>query len=230
MIGRDHKLGGLAARLTYLLAFLLLLQNLAPVAEAASLGVTIERVDSASFPTVTIFGSVANDQGLPITGLDQSAFGIFEDNKAVEQFTVRSNANAEPVAATFLIDTSSTTGSDGELAAAKLAANAFIDKMNTNDTAAIISFGGQAQLVQGFTNDKAKLKAAIDGLKSNGSRAQYDAISLAAAQQASAQAARRAIILTTDGGDNASTNVKQMGDAIKAANDSKTPVFTIGVG
>lgn len=225
---RDQMHGGLAVRLSCFLVILLIVQSLAGVAEAASLGVTIERVDAANFPTVTIYGSVANDQGLPITGLDQSAFNILEGNKAVEQFTVRSNANAEPVAATLLLDTSSSVDGDGALAASKQAADAFIDKMNSNDTAALISFNDQAQVVQSFTNDKTKLKAAVDGLKSGGSRAQFDAISQAAAQQGSAQAARRAIILVTDGADNASKI--QMGDAIKAANDSKTPVFTIGVG
>lgn len=225
---RDQVPGGLAARLSCFLVILLIVQSLSGVAEAASLGVTIERVDAANFPTVTIYGSVANDQGLPITGLDQSAFNVLEGNKAVEQFTVRSNANAEPVAATLLLDTSSSVDGDGALAASKLAADAFIDKMNANDTAALISFNDQAQVVQSFTNDKTKLKAAVDGLKSGGSRAQFDAISQAASQQGSAQAARRAIILVTDGADNASKI--QMGDAIKAANDSKTPVFTIGVG
>ena len=225
---RDQMPGGLAARLSCFLVILLIMQSIPGVAEAASIGVTIERVDAANFPTVTIYGSVANDQGLPITGLDQSAFNVLEGNKAVEQFTVRSNANAEPVAATLLVDTSSSVGGDGALTASKQAADAFIDKMNANDTAALISFNDQAQVVQSFTNDKTKLKAAVDGLKSGGSRAQFDAISQAAAQQGSAQAARRAIILVTDGADNASKI--QMGDAIKAANDSKTPVFTIGVG
>jgi len=227
MIVQNPKRRALAMPAVFIVTLIILGQTLAAVAQAASLGVTIEKVDASSFPTVSIYGSVANDQGVPITGLDQSSFSVLEDDKAVEQFQVRSTIDNEPVAATLLVDVSSTMAGS-KLDATKQAANAFVDKMGSRDTTMVIAFNDQAKVIQDFTGDKTKLKAAIAGLSATGGRAAYSGITAAASQQASAQAARRAIILITDGSDNASKI--SMGDAIKAANDSKTPVFTVGVG
>jgi hypothetical protein len=78
------------ARTSRCLAVLLVLALLAPVAEAAGLGLALHQVDSSQFPKVRAFVSVANDQGVRIADLEQDpqAFEVLEDDKPVAGFQV----------------------------------------------------------------------------------------------------------------------------------------------
>lgn len=202
---------------------------LAPVAEAAGIGLAIQQIDSSQFPKVRVYVSVADSGGVPITGLDDQAFQLVEDGKPVT--SIRSQPiidSQEPVAVVFIIDVSGSMNDAGKMDSAKQAATAFVDTMGPNDSAALISFSDTVKIDQGYTNDKAALKKAIAQLAAKGDTAIYDAVSQAAVLQGAVPQRRKVMLLMTDGDDNRSK--QSLDGAISAAKASGAPLFAIGLG
>ena len=219
------------------LAVLLVLALLAPVAEAAGLGLAMHQVDSSQFPKVRAFVSVANDQGVRIADLEQDpqAFEVLEDDKPVAGFQVEPIvASQEPVAVALVIDVSGSMNDEGKMDAAKQAASAFVDTMGPKDAGAVISFSKEVKVVQPYTADRAALKGAIGGLKPEGATLLYDAIAESATLMGSVQEQRKVMVLLTDGEnelpvDRPSKNTT-LDAAIAAAKNAKTPIFAVGLG
>lgn len=198
-------------------------------AAAANLGVAVQKIDTTQFPKVRAYVSVANGQGVPITGLDQSAFTLLEDDKAVEQFQVEPIVDSqEPIAVVMAIDVSGSMNDQGKIDGARKAATAFVDTLGPKDSVALISFSDQVHILQGYTSDHAALKNGIGQLKAQGDTAIYDAIIEASLLQGAVPQQRKVILLLTDGED---TKSKQSLDAaLAAATRAKVPVFAVGLG
>jgi Mg-chelatase subunit ChlD len=93
------------------------------VAEAAELGLTVQQVDSSQYPKVRVEVSVADSQGVPITGLDRQAFELYENNQEIGDFQIEPIINSqEPVAIALVIDVSGSMASENRLDHAKQAA------------------------------------------------------------------------------------------------------------
>lgn len=207
----------------------LLVALLVQIVEAASFTVTIQQVDSSQFPVVRGYVSVLDSQGIPITGLDTSAFQVLEDDKTVKDLSVNPVVNAqEPVAIAFVIDASSGMNQGGRLDFTKQAMKAFINGMAVNDTVAILTFSDSVNVAQGYTSDKTLLSNVVSQLKANGGRAMYDAVVEAAQFQAAVPQRRKVILLMTSGDDDHSK--QNVDGAIQAAKNAGTPVFVIGLG
>jgi Ca-activated chloride channel homolog len=211
-----------------LVAVLLVLSVFA-VAEAAELGLTVQQVDTSQFPKVRVEVSVADSQGVPITGLDRQAFELREGNQEISDFQVEPIINAqEPVAIALIIDVSGSMASENRLGHAKQAASAFIDTMGPRDSAAVISFASDVQIVQGYTSDKATLKSAVDKLEAKGNTALYDSVLQASQLQGALPQRRKVMLVLADGEDNQS---KQTIDAsIAAVRGSGALLFVVALG
>lgn len=173
--------------------------------------------------------SVADSQGVPITGLDSQSFQVQEDDKPVSGLRVQPVIDSqEPVAIAFIIDVSGSMNDAGKLDGAKQAASAYVDTMGPNDSAALISFSDEVKIVQGYTSDREALKKAINQLTAKGDTAIYDAVIQAAILQGAVPQRRKVMLLMTDGEDNRSK--QSLDAAISAARNANTPVFAIGLG
>ncbi|MBX6772647.1 MAG: VWA domain-containing protein [Chloroflexi bacterium] len=211
----------LAALITVLLG--------ATVATAAGVGLAIQQVDSSQFPRVRVYVSVADSDGVPITGLDAQAFQLSEDGKPVNGLQVQPIIDSqEPIAVALIMDVSGSMNDAGKLTGAKNAASAFVDTMGPNDTAALISFSDSVTISQGYTGNHDALKKAISQLAAKGDTALYDAVIQAAVLQGAVPQQRKVMLLLTDGAD---TKSKQSLDAaISAAKGAGAPVFAVGLG
>src|SRR5262249_48366160 len=96
------------------------------------------------------------------------------------------------------------------------------------DTAAVISFADQANVVQEFTSDRGALNRAIDGLQAGGDTALYDAVVRGALLSAALPQARRVILLVTDGDDTRST--AKVDDALRGVAAGRSLTYAIGLG
>lgn len=134
--------------------------------------------------------------------LRRQDFHIFEDG--VEQQLAYFAAVDDPFTVALLIDNSRST--TFELRNIKDAANAFIDRMRPNDRALIISTTGDIKTLIGPTNDKQELRRAISNIPPGGDTRLYDAIDFALNHALARITGRRAIVLLSDGVDNASRN------------------------
>jgi hypothetical protein len=111
---------------------------------------------------------------------------------------------------------------------AKSALHAFIDQMLSLDQAALVSFSTNVTTSQALTTDKRKLHDALEGLRlSRGTaawKATQQAVNLVATQSGS-----KAVILLTDGEDNASGFVTSTA-VTTLAKSQGVLLFTIGLG
>jgi Ca-activated chloride channel family protein len=196
---------------------------------AAGISITINQTDVSQFPRVRVSVSVADGNGVPITGLDAQAFELKEDDQPVALTRVDSVVESqEPVATALIMDVSGSMADGGKIDSARNAATAFIDTLGVRDSAALISFANDVRVVQGYTQDRAALKNAIAGLEPGGETALYDAISQTAQLQGALPQRRKVLLLLTDGAD---TRSKQALDAtIAETQRSGAIVFAIGLG
>lgn len=126
----------------------------------------------------------------------------------------------------FIMDYSGSMG-DGDIADMETAVHGFIANMRQGDRGAVVKFDGTVTVVQDFTGDLQALDAAVDASHSRGSTALYQAL-YEGANLIAPETQRRALILLTDGYENASSVTLQQ--AIGAAVASNAVVFTIGLG
>ncbi|MCL4547533.1 MAG: VWA domain-containing protein [Bacteroidetes bacterium] len=194
---------------------------------SSNLILTYNQIDASSCPFVKSYVTVTDLNGVPIAGLTSSNFTVLEDNITQSPVTVTTAGSTGSAISVALVIDRSGSMSGTPLSDAKTAANSFVDNMQSNDKGAVISFDNTITVNQGFTTDKTVLKTAINNLVSGSTTAIYDAI-YQAVDLTKVETGRKAIILMTDGGDNASSH--SMTDAINYAVQNSLPVYTIGLG
>lgn len=111
-------------------------------------------------------------------------------------------------------------------AAAERAAKAFVDGVPEGTRVAVIAFASSAGVVAPATDDKDAVRSALDQLPTpNGGTAIGDALALAARSLPAVH--RRAIVLVTDGVNNAGADPLQVAAAI---GQSGISIYTVGIG
>ena len=183
-----------------------------------------QQVDVADFPQVVSRISINDEDNMPVQGLNQNNFTIYEDSVIqspvfVEEF-MTSN---EPLHVVLVMDRSGSM--KDAIDNVKKAAATFITMMNGRDYAAIISFNENVTIDHTFSQDTSSLINAVDNLQARGSTAIYDAV-ISAANLLDNVTGRKAVILMTDGRDWASSAT--VDDAVKHFRNF--PVFSIGLG
>jgi VWFA-related protein len=203
----------------------------------------------------SIFFTAADKNKRFISTLKKEDLRVLEDGQAQEIFTFQQNTDL-PLSAAILIDCSASE--ERTLPDEKAAARSFLEAVLRpgKDEAAIVSFTGEVTLEQGFTGSLDRLRRAVERVDfvppagyigggivvggtppisdTNqalaGSTAIWDAVWATSNEllQDSADNARRAIILLTDGEDTIS-QVK-MKDAIEQAQKADALIYTIGIG
>ena len=197
-----------------------------------------------STDVVNVLFSVTDPQNRFIDDIDQPDVVITENGQPQEVFSFKKETNL-PLVCAIVIDVSSSqefTFSDE-----KRAALAFLQSVlkTRKDTAALVRFREDVEFVQGLTNRLDRVNDAFNRLNweskiSAGSRygatAMFDAVGITAtelfppvsAPDTPEAVTRRAIILLTDGDDNASDRTLQ--DAIDDAQRTDVIVYALGIG
>jgi len=134
----------------------------------------------------------------------------------------------EGMAVMMLLDTSgSMRGAKIEKAQAAVAQ--FIDRKAPQDRIALITFDSSPVLVQDFTTDANALHAALRQASAiRHDTALYDALNLAQRASWNARPSRRAIVVLTDGQDNASHST--VDDVVYQSRQRGVPIYVIGLG
>jgi Ca-activated chloride channel homolog len=150
---------------------------------------------------VILHAVVVDQQNDLISNVPQSEFHVFEDGKP-QQIT-SFHQERVPVALGILIDNSGSMRPKRE--AVNQAALNLARSSDPQDEIFVVNFGEQYYLDQDFTNDVNKLQAALGKIETRGSTALYDAIVASAAHmKQGAGLQKRALLVVTDGDDNAS--------------------------
>ncbi len=193
---------------------------------------------------VQLFFNVKDKKGALIPNQTKNDFELLEDGKpqTIKYFTAESNL---PLTLGILIDSSGSQMRVLEME--KEVGGAFLNNiLREKDEAFVIDFDVNVDLLQDFTNDVHRLKAALEKARINTGGGGggvpglgggpiptsnprgtllYDAVYLAAHDQLAHEVGRKAMILLTDGEDQGSQ--LRIRDAIEAAQKSDSIVYVL---
>jgi VWFA-related protein len=201
---------------------------------AAPDGVTAEvaYVDRAEFPEVTVYLSVLDGSGKPVSGLAESGFSIAEDGDA-RDITGFIGSGSQPVTAVMLIDRSGSMTDGAKMEGAIAAALAFLEQLEDGrDKLGVVVFDDSFIVLGDLrtmnTDVREELHSQISILVPEGGTAYYDAIYKATGMLKN-MPGRKVVLALTDGIDNRSarTNLNKM---IEYVRDNNVAVYTIGLG
>lgn len=217
--------------------FLLTMGLLTPAWAQGNVTINIEQiqVDENTFPEMSAIVSVVNPSRVPISGLTENEFEVYEGNNSlpVVSVDVVTDTN-QTLAVALILDLSKSS----PIEEAKAAANWLLDSLGPNDSVALIGFNTPPELNTfdpekevDFTTDKEKVRQVINGFDESslvGVSAVYQAIYKGVYITVNQSADRRAVVVVTDGYQYGTPEF----DSEKAktlAQDERIPIFTIGV-
>ncbi len=192
--------------------------------------IRITQVDNSKFPQVTVYVSVTNAAGEPV-GVDPSTIQIAENGQTMQAASVNGGGQGGPgpgpLSTMLVMDVSGSMDKNGKIDGAKAAAKAYVDQMRPGDQAGLMVYNTKVNYVQQLTTDHNVLLQAIDGIKTGGDTAMYDAL-IAAEDALKDVSGRKAIIAVTDGLDNRSTHNES--DVVTGVQQNSLSISTIGLG
>ncbi|HKZ77182.1 MAG TPA: VWA domain-containing protein [Pyrinomonadaceae bacterium] len=149
---------------------------------------------NTSLVTVPVVAADAN--GLYTADLRQEEFEVWEDG--VKQEIAFFATVTTPFHVVLMLDTSASTKE--KLGSIQKAAVAFVEQLQPADRVKIVSFDDEVRDLNEFTNDRARLKEAINRTRSGEGTKLYDAFSFALDSMRRIRG-RKAIVLFSDGVD-----------------------------
>ena len=170
---------------------------------------------------------VFDKKGRFVEGLEKKDFRIHVEGATVEPDTFDRDASA-PVSFAFLVDTSGSMQIAGKLETAKNAVRHILRNRRPGDEFALFAFSeGEVRLVADFSTDPGRLLRELWNLKATGQTALFDAVASTPSRMVSGRNGKRAILLFTDGVDNASrlTSSQMVG----ILQEVSIPVYAIGM-
>jgi VWFA-related protein len=170
---------------------------------------------------------VLDKKGRFVEGLERKHFSVRVQGVPVDLDTFEKDDSA-PVSYAFLIDTSGSMKLASKLEYAKSAVRYFVGQRKPGDDFALFTFAEEeVERVADFSRNPAKLLAALDGLEAGGRTALFDAVAATPSRMLTGKNGKRAIILFTDGVDNASKlSPAEMAEILQQVS---TPVYAIGM-
>ena len=185
-------------------------------------------VFKADAELVVLHVTVKDRSGAYVAGLPRESFNVVEDGVAQ---TVRLLTDTDtPVTVGLLIDSSASMHPIRDLVVA--GATAFADASHPGDEIFALAFNEVISPAlppsAPFTSDSTVLRAALErSVNARGRTALYDAISTGVDYLSRGSRERKALIVLSDGGDNASRATRD--EAVRKAQASNAVIYTIAV-
>ena len=183
--------------------------------------------ESAGAEYVMLPVLVQDKKGQFVDGLTKNDFVLKVEDHRVDVDTFDRDLSA-PVSFAFLLDTSGSMGMGNKLENAKNAVRSIVRNRLEGDDFALFAFSeGEVRMVTDFSADPTKLIAALWGLEASGQTALFDAVAATPGKMMAGRNNKRAILLFTDGVDNASSlTAAQMAEILQRVS---VPVYPIGM-
>ena len=175
---------------------------------------------------VLLPANVQDRRGRIVRGLSRDDFRLYEDQipQEIKYFTVE---DREAIEVAFMLDVSGSMRHAGKLDEAKQAIEYFLSAFRPKDRFALICFADeQVSRVTEFTADRQRFLERLRVQEGYGQTALHDAVAAAPALVEETGTGKKAIILITDGVDNAS----RLGpdETVALARRASVPIYTIG--
>jgi VWFA-related protein len=144
--------------------------------------------------------TVTDRNGRTVSGLEKKDFAVFED--AAPQDIVHFGAEDAPVTIGIVFDASGSMRS--KMSKAREAVHTLLEHANPDDEFFFVRFSTEARLTVPLTHNTDDIRRQMDSLHTNGTTALLDAVRLAIQEMGQAHNSRKAIVIVSDGEDNAS--------------------------
>jgi len=171
--------------------------------------------------------TVTDGKGRHVTGLKTGDFHVYEDNRLqdIKLFI------AEDVPATVGLIIDNSGSMRPKRADVVQAALAFAGASNSEDEMFVVNFNEKVYLglpsAIRFTNDADQIRSALLGMDPAGLTALYDAMAVGLDYLKTGTRERKALVVLSDGGDNASR--RRLDDVLHIAQRSSATIYTIGI-
>ena len=167
--------------------------------------------------------TVCNPYNQPVPGLEKEHFKIFDDK--VEQTITHFSMDDEPVAVGLVFDVSGSMGN--KLRESRQAASEFFKTANSEDEFFLVEFADHPKLVSPLGSGVEEIQNQLTFSPSKGRTALLDAVFLAMHEMKKSQKNRKALLIISDGGDNASRYTEN--ELRNLVRESDVMIYAIGV-
>jgi Ca-activated chloride channel family protein len=144
-----------------------------------------------------VYASVTDDKGEPVTGLRQSDFDLYENDRLQNVSTFA--AGQFPLTVALGIDRSWSMAGE-PLRLAKQASQAFLRELKPDDRSMVLAISGEAEIIAPLSADRLSQSSAIAAIDAWSTTALYDAI-IASLDRLEPERGRQALIVFSDGAD-----------------------------
>jgi Ca-activated chloride channel homolog len=169
--------------------------------------------------------TIVDQQGRYITGLQKNDFNLYIDGQQRPIEFFRQDLNT-PVSVGILVDTSGSM--EPKLMQARAAITEFVNDLNPRDDVFLFAFSSQPFLLQPFTTDHQAVIGRLSLLYAQGETAIFDTIIDGLLMVRHGRWDKKALLVVTDGQDNASTQSLQQ--VITYARQMGVLIYSIGIG
>jgi Ca-activated chloride channel homolog len=173
---------------------------------------------------VTLTLTVTDLYGRYVSGLDKNSFTI-SDNNQEQEITYFSDSDA-PVSLGVLFDVSGSMGGE-KIQKARKALARFIDSSHPNDEYFLIAFSSRAQLLLDRTRDGDAVLQKLTLVNPRQNTALYDAVYLGIERVTRGSHQKRALLIISDGQDNASRY--NFGEVRRLMKESDVVTYAVGI-
>lgn len=184
--------------------------------------------EQVSVSYVMVPFTALSPKGVPVTDLKAKDVSLLVDDRKVATDMFELSLNA-PVSWTILLDGSGSMALAGKMEAAKAAINALTARRQVGDDFALYVFdaNGDARELVPFTENPAAITRALDVVKPYGKTAFFDALAHMPERSELGRNPSRAIILLSDGIDNASKLTRA--EIEKRLEGMAIPIYAFGL-
>ncbi|HEU4403541.1 MAG TPA: VWA domain-containing protein [Candidatus Polarisedimenticolia bacterium] len=181
---------------------------------------------------VNVYATVRDRKGEPVLDLARDDFTLLEDGvpQTISHFT----SARVPLTVALLIDASNSMNLGGKIEMARKAAIDFLESVDRDDRLLVLPFNDELRGLKEPSSDRRRLREAIEAIRAEGGTALYDAL-YRTADLLTAAEGRRAILLLSDGRDQALTenepgSLHLFEEALQKAHRAEVAVYTVGLG
>ena len=179
---------------------------------------------SSGVQLVEVYATVTDAKGELVTGLRQSDFQVFENDRPEE---IAAFAAGEfPLTVALGVDRSFSMAGE-PLRLAKLASKTFLRQLKPGDRSMVVAIGNNAEVMAPLSSDHEQQARAIDALDAWSTTSLNDAV-IAALDRLEPEKGRQALVVFSDGVDRYSKATT--GQVIARARNSQALVYPITMG
>ena len=179
---------------------------------------------SSGVQLIEVYATVTDAKGELVTGLRQSDFQVFENDRPQE---ISAFAAGEfPLTVALGVDRSFSMAGE-PLRLAKLASQSFLKQLKPGDRSMIVAIGNNAEVVAPLSTDREAQSQAIAKLDAWSTTSLYDAV-IVALDRLEPEKGRQALIVFSDGADRYSEATS--GEVLARARRSQALVYPITMG